>query len=338
MIKRTCGKKEEYRIMVSRKTALLFSVLVLCLLSLSLTGISQVSCCIPSFSPNSGNVYGYPGDTSAYLTQVNVYINSECFQEGAEIDIGKPQINFIGSSPNQGYINLSDPSPKFIKSSGGTVDFPINMELSPNLPPGIYRFTITVNSSCLGDDGLEYSDSAESNRFTLTVLPTFQPGCCFPSMGPQLNTSAVPGGRTALANISITNSGYVGEIFKESRTNVTVEDLDIFPDPSAGKIFLLPSPMQLNIPVGVLRNVTLFAVLTPDVPKGTYQIDTSIKVDCEIPEAQISEEYKVRGNFTLTVESEKERQFIPGLNIPSSFSRGTCAAPGSTIVIPISSI
>ncbi|MBS3825595.1 S8 family serine peptidase [Candidatus Bipolaricaulota bacterium] len=299
---------------------------------------AQEECCLPEFSPNGVSRTGYPGDTGTLLTNVTVTVNQECFQEGGDIELTSLQKRFIGTAPAQGSINLtvSPSGSQHIKYAGDSVSFSIMMELSSDIAPGIYKFITSVSSSCIGDHGGQYSDSAESETFTLTVLSSETAQCCQPVLGAQLNTTVVPGDRVALASLSISNNCFFGSAEFQSQPVVTVNDLDIFPDPGSGTIFLLLAPQQLTLETGDTGAMTLFAVVTEDVPTGFYQIDVTLGVVCELPNA--SQSHELTGSFTISVQTERKRSFIPGLTIPSSFSRGTCAAPGSTVLIPISTI
>ena len=441
-------------------------IFILALLLLPLSAYTQSSCCSINLSP-AGSVTGSPGDTGIYLTSIKVDVPRECFAAGGNVDIGLPEIDFIGPSPDSGAITLTDPPGQFVPGDGTTVTFDIMMELSPDLSPGIYEFALSLNSTCNGELGESYTDSAELGIFTLTVFPSTTPECCmpviedpmvssvdpgstrttntvriesncssypgspgsittsiskaasvrpapgsgsmnftlsqttlsvpfggsaeveiigtfsadltpgfyeveltvtascsdpiyeprsysdtktftiyvqpavedeccFPALGPQLNTASVPGDRVALSRITVSNTCYIGAREYDSRPSVSVEKLDVFPDPNPGKIFLLPSPQELQLKSGELRNITLFAVLTEDVPEDFYQLEASLKVECNSPVGK--QEHEITASFTLSVESEKERSFIPGLEIPSSFAKGVCAAPGSTVMIPVNTI
>lgn len=426
------------------------------------------NCCEAEFSPAGDSVTGNPGDTGTLLTQVKVTVGDGCFETGGDIDVGKPNINWRGTPPAQGSINLLDPSSQYVKTANTSATFAIMMELSPNLSPGIYEFTVTVNASCDGDFDYTYnSDPTESGTFTLTVLPnvvppccepvigsqlvtTVDPGgvtavapvevtnnctaytgaansipvnllvaatvdpsptsgsmnfslsqssidvpyggstlvnilgtfssdlqsgfyqveltvtatcgdtiypsrtytdtksftiyvqpvipnqCCLPSFGPQLNTTAVPGDRVPVASIYISNSCYTAAGAFESQPQISVEDLEIFPKPSKGQIFLLPVPPQLKVLPGDFRSVTLFAVVTGEVPTGFYQIHADIQVECSTPRGK--QDPTISGDFTLAVQTEKERIFVPGLTIPPSSMEGVCVAPGSTLLIPINTL
>ena len=296
----------------------------------------QVECCVPGFSPDGGSITGYPGDTGILLTNVTVTVDGDCFEGGGDVELTSLQKDFFGSAPDQGSINLtSTPSSKqHIKDDGQAVTFTVMMELSPDLYPGVYEFSLNVNSSCVGDSGLQYNDSNESQKFTITVLPSGATQCCQPVLGSQLNFAAVPGDRVALSSISITNNCFFD--VAEVQSLVTVDDIGIFPEPDPGEIFLLPVPQQISIDSGVTDYVTLFAIVTEEVPEGFYKIDFSLEVGCELP--QVSQNHELTGSFTLSVQSKRERSFIPGLTIPPSFSHNTCAAPGSTIFIPVNTI
>ncbi len=449
---------------------IVFFVVLSLSLQLSYQAYTQppYDCCTAEFSPTGGSVTGYPGDTGSLLTHVTVTVGDGCFETGGEIDLGKPQIQFIGSPPAQGSINLLDPSSQYVKTDNTSATFAIMMELSPDLSPGIYQFTVIVNASCVGISGGNYqSGPTESSTFTLTVLPnvvpqccepvigsqlvtTVDPGsvttiapvevnnnctaytgaansiradltvtasvdpsptsgnmsfslssssinvpyggstsvnilgnfssdlqsdfyqvaitvtatcggtihpsrtytdtktftiyvqpvipnqCCLPSFGPQLNTTAVPGDRVPLASIFISNSCYTAAGEFESQPQISVENLKIFPEPSKGQIFLLPVPPQLKVLPGDFCSLTLFAIVTSDVPTGFYQIHTDIKVECFPPRER--QDHTISGDFTLAVQTERERTFISGMTIPPSSMEGVCVAPGSTLLIPINTL
>ncbi len=448
----------------------LIGIIILSCLILSPAGFSQEEPCVPSFTTNSGSVSGYPGDTSIQLTQVNVTVGSgwEC---GAEIDLNQPSINYIGGGPSQGTITLRDSpaSVQIFKSPyPDETTFDIMMELSPDLSPGVYEFTVTVSSTCndtcannpqgstitsgtftltvfpsetysccqpeIGDQlvsvvdpgssaqiskvliesscisypgspssisvdlslassvdptpdsgnmnfsltpgslTLPYGESTttdilgnfssdlssgfykvqmtvtarcgddiygnatytDTKSFDIYVQPMVEDECCLPVLGPQLNTTGTPGDRIPLANITISNTCYWESRDYVSRPRVTLEDLNISPKPDSGQIFLLPVPQQPKIGPGDFQSVTLYAVLTEDVPTGFYRIDSTLGVECDSP--QSTQRHEIKGNFTLSVQTERERSFVSGLNIPTSFMGGLCAAPGSTVLIPINKI
>ena len=454
-------------------TRFVFSIGVILLFCLILSPAS-FSQCVPSFTTNSGSVSGYPGDTSIQLTQVSVTVGSnwEC---GAEIDLNQPSINYTGGGPSQGTITLRD-SPAsaqtFQSPYPEETTFDIMMELSPDLSPGVYEFTVTVSSTCTdtcaGEDWGHYGDTITSGTFTLTVFsdqtysccqpnignqlvsavnpgsslpiayvevnsdcsaypgapnsmvanislstsidsapssgsmvfslssstanipyggsssvnilgnfsrdlspgyyqveltviarcgdsiyasktytdkktftfyvqPVVEKECCLSVLGPQLNNVGVPGDRVPLATINISNTCHFDSKDFVSQPITTLEELDIFPAPSSGEIFLLPVPQKLKVGSGEFETITIYAVITEDVPTGFYQISSSFKVECNSP-SQKSQEHEVIGNFTLSVQSERDRSFFRGLRIPSSFMSGVCAAPGSTLLIPVTDI
>ncbi|MBS3792842.1 S8 family serine peptidase [Candidatus Bipolaricaulota bacterium] len=454
----------------SKKVVLITWIAILSCLLLATQALAQDSC-EPIFNPSGKSISGNPGDTNILLTQVtveNIDSNYEC---PPTVDIGKPQIEWISQPPPQGSIDLLDPPAQdFGRNYPDSTTFDIMMELSSNLSPGIYRFSVSVDSSCADgcdDKNVFYSD-ATSGVFTLTVFPSgeFQccqpsignqlvsavdpgsslpiaaveidsncsgyvgapgsmvtnislstsvdpapssgsmsfslssgtidvpyggsssvnivgnfskdisPGyydvevtvtarcgdsiyeskiytdketftlyvesmvedeCCLPVLGPQMNNAGVPGDRVPLATISISNTCYSNTKVFISRPMVTLKDLDIFPPPSSGRLFLVLVPQKPEVGSGEYETVTIYAVLTEDFPTGFYQIDSTFKVECDSP-SQKSQAHEVRGNFTLSVQNEKDRSFFRGLTIPSSFMNGVCAASGSTVLIPISSI
>ncbi|MBS3792424.1 hypothetical protein KGY77_07270, partial [Candidatus Bipolaricaulota bacterium] len=323
----------------SKKVVLVTWIAILSCLLLATQALAQDPC-EPNFNPSGKSISGNPGDTNNLLTQVTVEKIGSNYECPPKVDIAKPQINWISQPPTQGSINLLDPPPQDFSNYEypDTTSFDIIMELSPDLSPGIYEFTVTVYSTC--SDGCEdnvFRSSAKSGEFTVIVFPDEDIQCCLPVLGPQLNNAGVPGDRVPLATISISNTCYFDTKDFVSRPMVTLEDLDIFPSPGAGRIFLLPVPQQPEVGSGEYETVTIYAVLTEDVPTGFYQIDSTFKVECDSP-SQKSQAHEVSGNFTLSVQSEKDRSFFRGLTIPSSFMNGVCAAPGSTVLIPISSI
>jgi len=315
---------------------ILIVFLYLIVLVPSVQVLSQINCCTPEFSPDEGFITGQPGDTGVLLTNVAVTVDNGCFGGGGDIELTNLQKDIIGSSPASGTINLtySPSGGQHIKQDGETVNFTVLLELSPDLTPGVYEFSLSVNSSCVADEGLVHNGFNQSQIFTLTVLPSGADQCCQPVLSSQLNFATVPGKRVVLSSLGITNNCFFD--IAEVPSLVKVDDIEVSPEPDPGNILLLPVPQQISLASGVTDYVTLSAIVTEEVPEGFYKIDVRLKVVCELPQA--SQTHELSGNFTLSVQSESNGSFIPGLTIPSSFSRNTCAAPGSTILIPVNTI
>ncbi|MBS3812732.1 S8 family serine peptidase [Candidatus Bipolaricaulota bacterium] len=294
------------------------------------------------FSPDGATIYVSQGETGVLLTQVTI---NDCLGYCEQIDLTQPVIDFTGSGPSQGSITLSNPGPQAVSNpEDPTAQFNVLMNVSSDLPAGEYSFIIATTAECTegGYAGTPGSFSLQSEEFTISVTAEpypFTGECCLPTIGSQLNTTAVPGDRVPLVSVNITNNcGYNDYPNGDSVTQptVTISGVNVTPSPKPGDIVLIPAPYQSNLTSGETVGITLFAILTEDVPNGFYEVSATLEVECE--GYQGIQTHRLGKVFTLAVQSERDRTFFPGLQIPAAYPQDVCAAPGSTLLIPISII
>ena len=278
-------------------------------------------------------------DPGSSLPIASVEVNSGCSVYPGAPNTMRSNISLdtsIDPAPDSGSMHFSLSSNTVKVPYGGSTSVNILGVFSRNLSPGYYQVEVTVTASC-GDALYESKTYTDTETFTIYVQPVVEDECCLPIIGSQLNDTGVPGDKVPLATMTVSNTCYFDTKDFVSRPIITLENLDVFPAPSSGQIFLLPVPQQPEVGSGEFETVTLYAVLTEDVPTGFYQMSSTFQVECDSPSRE-SQEHKVRGNFTLSVQGERDRSFFRGLHIPSSFMDRVCAAPGSTVLIPVTSI
>ncbi len=281
-----------------------------------------------------------PGDAGYLLTQITI---NDCLGYCEQIDLTQPVIDYTGSGPAQGSITLSDPGPQTVTNpEEPTAQFDVFMNVSSDVPPGQYSFIIAATAECTegGYAGAPGSFPIQSQEFTVYVTDEpsgFTGECCLPTVGSQLNTAAVPGDRVPLVSIDVTNNCGHPQEPETTQPQVTVSGVNITPSPNPGDILLLPAPHQSTISTVETVGVTLFAILTEDVPNGFYEIAATVQVECQ-RYYQETQTHRLGKVFTLAVQSERDRSFYPGLQIPTTYPTDICAAPGTTLLIPISTI
>ncbi|MFP3953344.1 MAG: S8 family serine peptidase [Candidatus Acetothermia bacterium] len=294
------------------------------------------------FSPDGATISVSPGETGVLLTQVTI---NDCLGYCEQIDLTQPVIDFTGPGPSQGSITLSNPGPQAVSNpEDPTAQFNVLMNVSSDVPTGEYSFIIATTAECTegGYAGTPGSFSLQSEEFTVSVTAEPSPftgECCLPTIGSQLNTTAVPGDRVPLVSVNVTNNCGDNDYPNGdpvTQLTVTISGVNVTPSPKPGDIVLIPAPHQSSLASGETVGVTLFAILTEDVPNGFYEVSATLEVECE--GYQGIQTHRLGMVFTLAVQSERDRTFFPGLQIPAAYPPDVCAAPGSTLLIPISII
>ncbi|MFW6422176.1 MAG: hypothetical protein ACOCZX_05030 [Candidatus Bipolaricaulota bacterium] len=267
------------------------------------------SCCQPTIQEQLVSTV----DPASTAVLARVAIDNVCspYSGGSDtINVALSLASEVDPQPTAGGMSFTLSPGNTVVSYGGSASVDLVGSFSPDLSSGFYQVNLTVSASC-GDYFYETATAAATETFTIYVQPVREERCCYPVLGPQLNVSGVPGQRVPLASIYLSNSCSVEQGGTVSRPRLTVEALTVLPNPDFGRIFLLTVPQQASIPSGDFQRITLYGVLTEDVPEGFYRVQASLKVECTTLRGS-QEEHSVAGSFVLSVNQERDRAFAPG--------------------------
>ena len=305
---------------------ILFLLLGLIFVVLSVPTLAQnIDCCNPTAF--TFNQVTHTAETGETITLAELEIQNTCYTDYiANLAILETTVE---PTPLSGSFVFNMSPVEVNVPIGQSQTSNLQTTLPSELSPGIYQITVLVEVTC--QQGTQ--TSTIEGTFTLTVEPSEDQHCCSPTIQPQQTGQVNPGESFTLSVVEIENRCATGAAKEVPGSRVQVEDLKISPDPNPGSISIIPISTE-GLTSQSTQRIPLNGSVSSEVPDGIYEIDLRLRIICETIFGQ-PEIIFVQQTFTLEVGSAEGQILQGGVRIEGDKIRGACAAPGTTLLIPV---